>query len=74
MDWKFYIDELVIDQLAVIALPLFLLVIVLEVYLTRHEQKEIYNKKDTLVSLSMLIATAIVEFVPKVLAFAAFNI
>lgn len=72
MDWQFYIDELVKDQLTVIVLPLFLLVIVLEVYLTRHEQKEIYNKKDTLVSFSMLIATAIVEFVPKLLAFAAF--
>jgi len=70
MDWQYYIDELAKDQLTVIVLPLFLLVIAIEVYLTRHEQDAIYNKKDTLVSFSMLIATAIVEFIPKVLAFA----
>ena len=70
MDWKFYIDELAKDQLTVLVLPLFFLAIGIEVYLVRHEQKAFYNKKDTLVSFSMLIATALVEFIPKVLAFA----
>ena len=70
MDWKFYIDELAKDQLTVLVLPLFFLAIGIEVYLVRHEQKAIYNKKDTLVSFSMFIATIFVEFIPKVLAFA----
>jgi len=72
MDWQFYIEELAKDQLAIIALPIFFIAIFVEIYLVRHEQQKLYNKKDTLVSLSMLLATGLVEFLPKLFAFAAF--
>ena len=68
MDWQYYIDELSNDQLAVISLPIFIVAILIEVYLARQTQRKLYHSKDTLVSLSMLLITIFVEFIPKQIA------
>lgn len=72
MDWQHYIDLLANDKLAIMALPVFLLAIVIEKWFDHSRQLKLYNTKDLLVSLSMLVLTALVEFVPKLLAFVAF--
>ncbi|NRB52385.1 MAG: sterol desaturase family protein [Saprospiraceae bacterium] len=72
MDWQAYLTELSKDKLGIVVLPIFILAILIEVYLARHEQKQLYKGKDTLVSLSMLVFAVIVEFFPKLLAFIAF--
>lgn len=72
MDIQYYLDQMAEDQLSLIALPLFVLAIGIEVVVSRKQQLDLYYGKDTLVSLSMLILTAFVEFIPKLLAFIAF--
>ncbi len=72
MDWQAYLTELSKDKLGIVVLPIFILAIIIEVYLARQEQKQLYKGKDTLVSLSMLVFAVIVEFFPKLLAFVAF--
>jgi len=54
------------------ALPIFLIVIIVEAVISRREQKDLYDRKDFIASVWMLILTAIVEFLPKALAFIAF--
>ena len=72
MNWQHYIDELSNDQLGLITLPIFAIALLIEVYLAQQEQQKLYHGKDTLVSLLMLVAAALVEFFPKLLAFIAF--
>ena len=72
MDWQHYMDELSKDELGLLTLPLFAIALIIEVIVARQSQKQLYNGKDTLVSLSMLIAAIIVEIFPKLLAFIAF--
>ena len=72
MDFQPYIDELSNDKLGLITLPIFFIVVIIEVIMTRQEQKHLYYGKDTLVSFSMLVLAAFVEFFPKLLAFIAF--
>ncbi|MBX2871699.1 MAG: sterol desaturase family protein [Saprospiraceae bacterium] len=72
MDWQAYITELSKDKLGIVVLPIFVLAILIEVYLARQEQKQLYQGKDTLVSLSMLVFAVIIEFFPKLIAFVAF--
>lgn len=72
MDWQAYLTELSKDKLGIVVLPIFILAIIIEVYLARQKQKQLYQGKDTLVSLSMLVFAVIVEFFPKLLAFIAF--
>lgn len=72
MDWNNYITELSKDQLIFFALPLFFLAIIVELTVSRHTHKELYHGKDLAVSLSMMVASAVVEFMPKLLAFIAF--
>lgn len=72
MDWQAYLTELSKDKLGIVVLPIFILAIIIEVYLARQEQKQLYQGKDTLVSLSMLVFAVIIEFFPKLLAFIAF--
>lgn len=72
MDFQYFIDLMAEDQLGLIALPLFVLAICIEVVVSRKQQLDLYYGKDTLVSLSMLILTVFVEFIPKLLAFIAF--
>lgn len=72
MDLKWILDQLAQDNLTIIALPIFILVVIAEMYYDKYKSLELYKTKDTLASLSMLVITAIVEFIPKVLAFAVF--
>jgi len=60
------------DQLQIIALPIFLLAIIVEWRIDEWRQLDLYKRIDTWVSLSMLIFTAIIEFIPKLLAFIGF--
>ena len=72
MDWNHYLTELSRDQLIFYALPIFLLAIIVELIISRNTHKQLYHGRDFAVSLSMMVASAIVEFVPKLLAFIAF--
>jgi len=69
MNIQHYLEELAKDQLLVIAFPVFLLLIVIEMFI---DKKFYTDKKDTLVSISLSLLTAVVEFIPKLLAFGAF--
>ena len=72
MNWQFYLEELAKDQLIIFAVPIFFIGIGIEVYLARHERPDLYYKKDTWVSILMGLASAVVEFLPKLLAFIVF--
>lgn len=72
MDWQHYIDLLLKDQLQFIALPVFFLAIIVEWRIDEWRHLDLYKRIDSWVSLSMLVFTAIVEFMPKLLAFVAF--
>lgn len=63
-----YIQQLSQDKLLYFALPVFFVSMFAEFQLA----KEKYQGKDTGVSLLMMVFSAIVEFVPKVLAFVVF--
>lgn len=63
-----YIQQLSQDKLLYFALPVFFVSMLAEYYIA----KEKYKGKDTVVSLLMMVFSAIVEFIPKVLAFIAF--
>ena len=60
------------DQLAFYALSIFFLVIIGEAWISKHEQKNLYERKDFIASMWMLFLTAVVEFLPKAMAFIAF--
>ncbi|MES2795585.1 MAG: sterol desaturase family protein, partial [Bacteroidota bacterium] len=60
------------DQILLFAIPIFLLSALIEWYLAKDQMKDLYVKKDFLVSISMGILSSIVEFLPKVLAFYIF--
>lgn len=66
------IQELSADQLQIIALPVFLLAIGVEYYWDKFKEIGLYKTKDLWTSLGMLLITAIVELIPKILAFVAF--
>lgn len=69
MDWQYYIDLLAQDQIQIIALPVFILAIIVEWRIDEWRQQDLYQRVDSWVSLSMLVLTGIVEFIPKLLAF-----
>jgi sterol desaturase/sphingolipid hydroxylase (fatty acid hydroxylase superfamily) len=57
--------QLVQDDLAIIALPLFGLAVVVEAIWAQLNHRRIYRLPDTLASLSMLVASALVEILPR---------
>ena len=63
-----YIQQLSEDKLLYFALPIFFISMLVEYRIA----KEKYHGKDTGVSLLMMVFSAIVEFIPKILAFVAF--
>ncbi|XRE43355.1 Fatty acid hydroxylase family (carotene hydroxylase/sterol desaturase) [Tenacibaculum discolor] len=63
-----YIQQLSEDKLLYFALPVFFVSMLVEYRIA----KEKYNSKDTGVSMLMMVFSAIVEFIPKILAFVAF--
>ena len=72
MDWNLAIEKVSSDQLQVLAIPVFLLVIGLEYYWDKYKEMGLYKTKDLWASLGMLLITGIVELIPKILAFIAF--
>ncbi len=66
------IEQLQNDKAIPFAIPIFLLSMLVEWYIGKKENPELYQTKDMLVSISMGIFSGIVEFFPKVLAFLAF--
>ncbi len=69
MDIQYYLDLVQQDKLAIMVLPIFFLVIFLEKWYDHRNELNLYDNKDLLASLGMLLITAVVEFIPKVLAF-----
>lgn len=65
-------SNLLQDDLAALALPLYLLAVGIEAFVGWQQRQHQYNWRDTMASLSMLVATGLVEIVPKALAVAAF--
>lgn len=63
-----YITQLSQDKLLYFALPLFFVSMLIEYQFA----KEKYHGKDTGVSLLMMVFSAMVEFIPKILAFMVF--
>ncbi len=72
MDLQFFINEVAKDGLTIIALPIFFLAVALEYRYDKKEHLDLYYGKDTRASFWMLIFTAIVEALPKLLAFIGF--
>ncbi|MFL0079983.1 sterol desaturase family protein [Tenacibaculum maritimum] len=72
MTIQYYIQELAKDNLAIVALPIFFIAIVLEVIVDRKHHLDLYYGKDTFVSLLMMIFSAVIEFIPKIVAFIVF--
>ena len=72
MDWKSIIQEVLKDKLAIFAFPLFLLAIIAEIAISHHKKRNLYDAKDSFTSFCMLIFTEVLEFIPKIIAFAAF--
>ncbi|MFT5884313.1 MAG: sterol desaturase/sphingolipid hydroxylase (fatty acid hydroxylase superfamily) [Arcticibacterium sp.] len=66
------IAELQNDTLLIFAVPLFLVAAALEFLLAKDKHPNLYQKKDFWVSISMGVFSAVVEFLPKALAFIAF--
>ena len=67
-----YIALLSQDNLIFLALPVFFLSILVEVYINNHEHLHLYKGIDTWTSLVTMLVSAVVEFFPKLLAFIAF--
>ncbi len=72
MNWQYYIDELSKDDLGGLFLIVYFTAIIVEVIIARQQQINLYKGKDTFVSIMMLIASILVELVPKILAFVGF--
>ncbi|HIG41944.1 MAG: sterol desaturase family protein [bacterium] len=66
------ITQLSGDRFTAIAVPLFVLAIVLEVLVSWRTQRDLYVARDFLISMSMLVLSAIIDFVPKAVAFVSF--
>ncbi len=71
MDFAKAIELLKEDNLSFIALPIFIIALIVELYYAKYKELDLYKSQDTWVSLGMLLITAVVEFIPKVVAFIA---
>lgn len=60
------------DSLVWYALPLFVLAILVEYYLSIQLHRSLYQGQDFWTSIAIGVVTLVVEFIPKVLAFMAF--
>ncbi|MEQ8801659.1 MAG: sterol desaturase family protein [Haliea sp.] len=66
------VEELLQDDLSLLAVPLYLAAILAEALYSRRHHLNRYRLTDTLASLSMLVASGIVELLPRLLALAIF--
>ena len=65
-------EQMLQDDLSLLALPVYLAAILLEAGYSRRHHLHRYRLGDTLASLSMLVASAVVELLPRLLALAIF--
>jgi len=65
-------EELSKDSLGAYILPVFAIAILIEVAISKRNNLALYKGRDTATSVAMLAFSAIVEVVPKALAFVAF--
>ncbi len=65
-------EQMLQDDLSVLAVPVYLAAILFEAWHSRRHQLNRYRLGDTLASLSMLLASAVVELLPRLLALAIF--
>lgn len=68
------IHFLINDQLLVYAFPFFILLIIIEYWIGIRTHREIYEKKDFLISLGLGLLSLIVELIPKALFFSLFYV
>lgn len=66
------LNQLSDDRLTSLALPLFILAIVLEAVASKSKNLNLYEARDTATSILMLILSSVVDLAPKVLAFFIF--
>ncbi len=66
------IQQLSADELTGIALPVFVLAIIVEALVSRRRHLDLYAGKDFLVSMAMLVISAVIDFLPKAIAFLLF--
>ena len=72
MPLEHVITQISNDRFTAIALPLFLLAIVLEALISLRLHRQLYATKDLGVSVAMLLLSSAVDFLPKIAAFIAF--
>ena len=65
-------EQILQDDLSLLAVPLYLAAILLEAWHARRHQLNRYRLNDTLASLSMLLASAVVELLPRIVALLIF--
>ncbi len=63
-------QEILQDDLALFAVPVFIVALLIEAFWSWKNQLDWYERKDTLASLSMLVLSALVELLPRLLAVA----
>ena len=66
------VEEILQDDLSLLAVPLYLAAILAEALYSRRHHLNRYRLTDTLASLSMLVASGIVELLPRLLALLIF--
>jgi sterol desaturase/sphingolipid hydroxylase (fatty acid hydroxylase superfamily) len=66
------ITQITNDRFTAIALPLFVLAIVVEALISWRQHRNLYVAKDFGVSMFMLLLSSVVDFLPKLAAFIAF--
>lgn len=69
MDLAYFTEQMSQDKLLVIVFPLFILVVLLEMWYDKREQLNLYHGKDTWASISMAVASAVIEIIPKLFFF-----
>ena len=72
MNLELILEQMSEDTLSIIALPIFFASIFLEVFLAKKQNLKVYQLRDSLTSVAMLVFSALIEILPKILAFIVF--
>lgn len=72
--FEYYLDEFAKDDLIYVFLPIFLLALLIEVYVDRQKNLALFDKEDTIASLSMTIFVVFVDLLPKFGALVLFTL
>jgi sterol desaturase/sphingolipid hydroxylase (fatty acid hydroxylase superfamily) len=67
------IEHLMHDQLLIFATPVFLLTMIVEIYISQRQHLKLYDKRDTLTSMSLGLISLIVEVAFKLVALIVFT-